>query len=67
MYYTHDQVTERQKALLDQASEQRTALYARRLAKAARRAERAERHLSRSWRVAAQRHAELRQLQHGPS
>ena len=67
MYYTHDQVTERQKVMLEQAAEQRTALFARRLSKAARRAERAERQLSRSWHVAARRHAELLQIQHGPS
>jgi hypothetical protein len=67
MYYTYDQVNERQRVMLDQAEEQRTAQFARRLSKAARRAERAERQLSRSWRVAARRHAELRQIQHGPS
>jgi hypothetical protein len=67
MYYTHHQVYERQKAMLDEAAGYRTALFARRLSKAARRAERAERQLSRSWRTAARRHAELLQIQHGPS
>jgi hypothetical protein len=68
MYYSHDQVFERQKHLLDSAAEQRTVSYAKRLSKAARRAERAERQLSRSWREAAQRHAELHQIAgYGPS
>jgi hypothetical protein len=62
--YNHPdlQAYERQKSMLTTAAEQRNALWLRRIHRAARRAERAERHLSRSWSEAARRRAELSQL-----
>ncbi|MDQ2877382.1 MAG: hypothetical protein M3Y33_22275, partial [Actinomycetota bacterium] len=57
--YPGTQVHERQKSMLTTAAEQRNALWLRRIHRAARRAGRAERQLSRSWSVAARRHAEL--------
>jgi hypothetical protein len=62
--YTHPdlQVYERQKSMLTTAAEQRNALWLKRVHRAARRAERAERQLSRSWSEAARRHAELSQI-----
>jgi hypothetical protein len=53
---------ERQKSMLTTAAEERNALWLRRIQRAARRAERAERQLSRSWNAAARRHAELSQI-----
>jgi hypothetical protein len=62
------QVYERQKSMLTTAAEQRHALWLRRVNRAARRAERAERQLYRSWGEAARRHAELSQIaEHGPA
>ena len=62
--YNHPdlQAYERQKSMLTSAAEQRNALWLRRIHRAARRAERAERHLSRSWTEAARRNAELSQI-----
>jgi hypothetical protein len=62
--YNHPdmQAYERQKSMLTTAAEQRNALWLRRIHRAARRAERAERQLSRSWSAAARRHAELSQI-----
>jgi hypothetical protein len=48
--------------MLTAAAEERNALWLRRIHRAARRAERAERQLSRSWTEAARRHAELSQI-----
>ena len=53
---------ERQKSMLTSAAEHRNALWLRRIHRAARRAERAERQLSRSWSEAARRRAELSQI-----
>ncbi|MGH3273875.1 MAG: hypothetical protein ACRDNZ_06045 [Streptosporangiaceae bacterium] len=62
------QASERQRDLLNSATEQRNALWLRRLGKATRRAQRAERQLSRSWSHATRRHDELsRFANHGPS
>jgi hypothetical protein len=55
-------VYQRQKSMLTAAAEERNALWLRRIHRAARRAERAERQLSRSWTEAARRHAELSQI-----
>ena len=48
--------------MLVAAAEQRHALWLKRINRAARRAERAERQLSRSWGQAARRHAELSRI-----
>ena len=53
---------ERQRSMLVAAAEQRHALWLKRINRAARRAERAERQLSRSWGQAARRHAELSRI-----
>jgi hypothetical protein len=62
--YNHPdfQVRERQRSMLSMAAEQRNALWLKRLSRAARRAERAERQLSRSWSEAARRRDELSQI-----
>jgi hypothetical protein len=68
--YNHPdlQAYERQKSMLTTAAEQRNALWLKRVNRAARRADRAERQLSRSWCEAARRHAELSQIaQDGPA
>ncbi|MGE5134743.1 MAG: hypothetical protein ACM32E_17790 [Gemmatimonadota bacterium] len=61
-----DQVRERQQSLLDAAVAHRRAQQARKLTRAARRAERAEQRLARNWRVALQRRAELKKLADDP-
>jgi hypothetical protein len=48
--------------MLTNAAEQRSALWLRRVSRAARRAERADRQLSRIWCEAARRHAELSRI-----
>jgi hypothetical protein len=62
--YNHPdlQAYERQKSMLTSAAEQRNAAWLRRIHRASRRAERAERQLSRSWTEAARRNAELSQI-----
>ena len=63
MYNNPDmQVYERQRSMLTTAAEQRNALWLKRINRAARRADRAERQLSRSWCEAARRRAELSQI-----
>jgi hypothetical protein len=62
LYATMEYVRDRQHEMLDQAARQRSGQRARRLVKATRRAERAERQLSRSWSVAARLHAEVTRL-----
>jgi hypothetical protein len=62
MNIIHEQARERQRAILAAATEHHNAQQVRRLGRAARRAERAERHLSRSWHEAVQRRAELTRL-----
>jgi hypothetical protein len=59
--YDHQEthVYERQRFLLATAAEQRNVQWLKRISRATRRAERAERQLSRSWSQAARRHAEL--------
>jgi hypothetical protein len=59
--YSHPemQAHERQRSMLTTAAQERNALWLRRINRAARKAERAERQLSRSWSVAARRHAQL--------
>ena len=59
---------ERQRSMRVAAAEQRHALWVKRVNRAARRAERAERQLSRSWGEAARRHAELSRIaEDGPA
>jgi hypothetical protein len=53
---------ERQKTMLTTAAERRNALWLKRVSRATRRAERAERQLSRSWSEAARRQAELSRI-----
>jgi hypothetical protein len=68
--YDHQEtrVYERQRSLLTTAAERRNALWLKRFSRAARRAERAERQLSRSWCEAARRHAELSRIaEDGPA
>ena len=62
--YNHPdlQAYERQKSMLTTAAQERNALWLRRINRAARKAERAERQLSRSWTEAARRNAELSQI-----
>jgi hypothetical protein len=57
-----EHVYERQRSMLAEAAELRSARYVKRLHKAARRAERAERQLTRSWCEAARRQAELTKI-----
>jgi hypothetical protein len=57
-----EHVYERQRTMLAEAAELRSARQVRRLHKAVRRAERAERELTRSWCEAARRRAELTEL-----
>jgi hypothetical protein len=59
--YSHPemQAHERQRSMLTTAAQERNALWLRRINRAARKAERAERQLSRSWSEAARRHAQL--------
>jgi hypothetical protein len=59
--YSHPemQAHERQQSMLTTAAQERNALWLRRINRAARKAERAERQLSRSWSEAARRHAQL--------
>jgi hypothetical protein len=59
--YSHPdmQIHERQRSMLATAAQERNALWLRRINRAARKAERAERQLSRSWSEAARRHAQL--------
>jgi hypothetical protein len=53
------QIHERQRSMLTTAAQERNALWLRRINRAARKAERAERQLTRSWSEAARRHAQL--------
>jgi hypothetical protein len=54
--------------MLTSAAEQRNALWLKRVGRATRRAQRAERQLSRSWSEAARRHAELSRIaEDGPA
>jgi hypothetical protein len=62
MYSSLEQARERQQAMLSQAAEQRSAHQLRKLGRARRRAERAERQLSRSWGEAARRRAEFTRI-----
>ena len=63
MYNNPDvQVYERRKSMLATATEQRNALWLKRISRATRRADRAERQLSRSWCEAARRRAELSEI-----
>jgi hypothetical protein len=59
--YSHPemQALERQRSMLTTAAQERNALWLRRINRAARKAERAERQLTRSWSEAARRHAQL--------
>jgi hypothetical protein len=59
--YSHPemQAYERQRSMLTTAAQERNALWLRRINRAARKAERAERQLTRSWSEAARRHAQL--------
>jgi hypothetical protein len=59
--YSHPemQALERQRSMLITAAQERNALWLRRINRAARKAERAERQLTRSWSEAARRHAQL--------
>jgi hypothetical protein len=66
MYSTMEQVRERQRAMLSVAEDQRHALQARRLSRATRRAERAERQLARSWSHATRRRDELTRIATDP-
>jgi hypothetical protein len=62
--YDHPEthVYERQKTMLTTAAERRNVLWIKRVSRATRRAERAERQLSRSWSEAARRQAELSRI-----
>jgi hypothetical protein len=62
MHSIQEQARERQQALLSAASSHNSNHQVRKLDRAARRAERAERQLSRSWHLAVQRRAELTEL-----
>jgi hypothetical protein len=59
--YSHPemQARERQRSMMTMAAQERNALWLRRINRAARKAERAERQLTRSWSEAARRHAQL--------
>jgi len=62
MYSSLEQARERQQAMLSRAAEQRNVQQLRKLSRARRRAERAERQLTRSWGEAARRRAELARI-----
>jgi len=62
MHNIQEQARERQHALLSAAESHNSSHQVRKLSRAARRAERAERQLSRSWHLALQRRAELTEL-----
>jgi len=62
MHSIEQQARERQEALLRAAESRHSSQHVRKLSRAARRAERAERQLSRSWHLAVQRRSELSQL-----
>ena len=62
MHNIQEQARERQHALLSAAENHNSSHQVRKLSRAARRAERAERQLSRSWHLAVQRRAELTEL-----
>jgi hypothetical protein len=62
MQSIQEQARERQYALLSAAESHNSSHQVRKLSRAARRAERAERQLSRSWHLAVQRRAELTEL-----
>jgi hypothetical protein len=66
MYPTHEQVKERQQAMLDLAAQERRARRVRILSRAMRRAERAERQLVSSWHEAARLREELAELELEP-
>jgi hypothetical protein len=66
MHNSRVQVRQRQQAALNVAAEQRDAQRLRKLGRATRRAERAERQLSRSWGEVAQRREELAKLAADP-
>jgi hypothetical protein len=59
--YSHPemQARERQRSMMTTAAQERNVLWLRRINRAARKAERAERQLTRSWSEAARRHAQL--------
>jgi hypothetical protein len=62
MHSIQEQARERQHALLSAAASRQGSQQVRKLSRAARRAERAERQLLRSWHMAVQRRAELSEL-----
>jgi hypothetical protein len=63
---TKEMVRERQQTMLAEAAAGRDAVRARSLARATRRAERAERQLTRSWHKAARLRSELAAAEHSP-
>ncbi|HEX3490241.1 MAG TPA: hypothetical protein VHU92_12890 [Streptosporangiaceae bacterium] len=62
MHSIHEQARQRQYALLSAAAARQRGGQVWKMSRAARRAQRAERQLSRSWHVAVQRRAELSEL-----
>jgi len=62
MHSIHEQARQRQHALLSAAADRQANDQVRKMSRAARRAQRAERQLSRSWHLAVQRRAELSEL-----
>ena len=62
MHNIEEQARERQRALLTVATTRQSSHHVRKLSRATRRAERAEKQLSRSWHLAVQRRAELTDL-----